>query len=235
MGWSFFGNYNKPGKGVSKDEPKKKGLMLFFTIFYRKFWKLLQLSALFTLFCIPVVTIGPATAALTYVVRNYSKEQHSWVFSDFMEQFKLNFKQGLLFGILDIVIYCILIFCYFFYRRQSGILSGFAAFIVFMTIIYTMMRFYIYPMIVTFKLKASAIYKNAFIFATTNFFKNLYIIILCLIYLSICFYIIFLIVRVDILALIILPFFTSAFIGLLISVYTYPILKKHMIDPQESD
>jgi uncharacterized membrane protein YesL len=235
MGWLFFGNYNKPGKGVSKDEPKKKGLMLFFSIFYRKFWKLLQLSALFTFFCIPVVTIGPATAALSFVVRNYSKEEHSWVFSDFFEQFVLNFKQGFLFGILDIVIYFALIFSYFFYSQLRGFLSIFAVFIVLITIIFTMMRFYIYPMIVTFKLNSFAIYKNAFIFAAANFFKNLYVIFLCLIYLTICYCIALFLVRIDILALIVLPFFTSAFIGLLVSVYAYPILKKHMIDPQESD
>lgn len=233
MAWSFFGNYNKPGKGVEKDEPRKKGLMLFFTVFQRKFWKMLQLSMLYTLFCIPIITIGPATAALTFVVRNYSREQHSWHFSDFMEQFKLNFKQGLLFGIIDMVIYFSLIFSFLFYWRQRGFISIFAAFVVLMIIIFTMMRFYIYPMIVTFKLKASAIFKNAFIFATINFFKNLYVMILCIIYLAICYRIALYIIKFDVYALIILPFFTSAFIGLLVSVYSYPVLKKYMIDPQE--
>lgn len=36
--WEFSaGGYDKPGKGVDKNEPKKKGFFLFFDIVIRKF------------------------------------------------------------------------------------------------------------------------------------------------------------------------------------------------------
>ncbi len=44
MGFLGFGNYSKPGPGVSKDEPKKTGLPLYFEIFIKRFWKFITLN-----------------------------------------------------------------------------------------------------------------------------------------------------------------------------------------------
>ena len=43
----LFGNYDKPGPGVSKDEPPKAAPIRFFEIFARKFSKLVQLNLIF--------------------------------------------------------------------------------------------------------------------------------------------------------------------------------------------
>lgn len=53
----FNPNYSKPGPGVSKDEPKKKGLARFYQIFIRKFWDLIKLNFLYTLTLIPTFAI----------------------------------------------------------------------------------------------------------------------------------------------------------------------------------
>lgn len=45
----FGGGYDKPGKGVDKNEPKKKGFFLFFDILIRKFTKFLGLNCLYTM------------------------------------------------------------------------------------------------------------------------------------------------------------------------------------------
>lgn len=45
----IFGGYMKPGKGVDKNEPKKKGFFLFFEIIIRKFTKFLGLNCLYTI------------------------------------------------------------------------------------------------------------------------------------------------------------------------------------------
>ena len=44
----FGGGYMKPGKGVDKNEPKKKGFFLFFDIIIRKFTKFLGANCLYT-------------------------------------------------------------------------------------------------------------------------------------------------------------------------------------------
>ena len=40
----LFGNYDKPGPGVDKDEPKKAAPVRFFEILWRKLSKLVQLN-----------------------------------------------------------------------------------------------------------------------------------------------------------------------------------------------
>lgn len=50
-------DYTTPGKGVSKDEPKKKGVALFWDILSRKFWKMVSLNLLYILFSIPALII----------------------------------------------------------------------------------------------------------------------------------------------------------------------------------
>ena len=56
---NFFGlfNYNKPGKGVRKDEPAKTGAALFFDIFLLRFWKLIQLNLAYILCSLPAIGI----------------------------------------------------------------------------------------------------------------------------------------------------------------------------------
>ena len=50
----FGGGFTKPGPGIDKNAPKKKGIFLYFEIFFRKFWKLMQLNMIYFLFCLPL-------------------------------------------------------------------------------------------------------------------------------------------------------------------------------------
>lgn len=45
----FGGGYDKPGKGVDKDEPKKKGFFLFFDVIIHKFSKFLGANCLYSM------------------------------------------------------------------------------------------------------------------------------------------------------------------------------------------
>lgn len=53
----FNNNYSKPGPGIYKDTPKKKGLALFYELFFRKFWKLVQLNLLYIVTLIPTFAV----------------------------------------------------------------------------------------------------------------------------------------------------------------------------------
>lgn len=70
----FGGGYNKPGKGVDKNEPKKKGFFLFFEIVIRKFTKFLGLNCLYTMtsiiWIILLYLFGGIILANTNVVEN---------------------------------------------------------------------------------------------------------------------------------------------------------------------
>lgn len=49
----FNPNYDKPGKGVRKDEPEKKGAALYWELFSRKWRSYITLNILYVLTCIP--------------------------------------------------------------------------------------------------------------------------------------------------------------------------------------
>lgn len=53
----FGGNYSKPGPGVYKNAPEKKGLNLFYEILFRKFWKLAQLNIMYIVTLLPTFAV----------------------------------------------------------------------------------------------------------------------------------------------------------------------------------
>ena len=78
----LFNSYTKEGKGIDKKPDNRLRIVVFFDIYIRKFWNLILLNILYLLFCIPIVTIGPATAAMTKILRNYAREEHAFIWSD---------------------------------------------------------------------------------------------------------------------------------------------------------
>lgn len=53
----LFFNFDKPGPGVDKDAPRKKGIFLYFELFFRKFWLLIKVNMLYFLVSLPVMAI----------------------------------------------------------------------------------------------------------------------------------------------------------------------------------
>ena len=77
----LFGNYDKPGRGVPKAPVEKKGWVKCIEVYGRRVWQLMGLNLLFLLSIIPVVTIGPAIAAMTKVCRNWSQERNAFLWA----------------------------------------------------------------------------------------------------------------------------------------------------------
>ena len=101
---------NTAGPGVPKNAPRKKPFFRFWELFANKFWDFFKINLIYFLFCIPIVTIGPATAAMTALMRNIYLERPQFYFHDFVKEFKKNFKQALIVGILDILVTAVFVF-----------------------------------------------------------------------------------------------------------------------------
>lgn len=181
------------------------------------------------LLVISAVLYGPATMGATYIYRNFTREEHAWT-SDFFSRGLKNFKQGLFFGILDIVMVCVL---------SMGILggasggSGFAPYLsviikilsVFALVYYLFMRTYMYIMAVTFDLSVFAIIKNAMIFVIVGFLRNIWATLVSIIAFLICF------MSIPLMSLITIPFIFYSFTGFASVFICYPIIKKYLIVP----
>ena len=186
----FSNNYESAGAGIAKDAPRKKGLALFFDIFFRKFWLMIGLNMLFFLFTIPlwatlpamyyisdprislavvilllivfVVNLGPAIAGVTKVIRLFLLERHSFIARDFFSGYKQNFGKAAIVGIIDVV----------------AVLSAFAGYNVYpgMAVLYDNKIFYV-PLVITFSIAIVILMMNYYIFlmltATDLSLKNL--------------------------------------------------------------
>lgn len=232
----FFGlfNYDKPGPGVDKNAPKKKSFVVFFEILGRKFWKLILVNLLYVLFSLPVVTGGLANVGMTYITRNFARQKHAFVWGDFIDTIRKNWKQALPVGIINTVVTLLLAFNIYWYYCGEGTLSlALMALSLALFIIFSFMKYYIYIMMVTFSLNIRQLYKNSMIFAAMAGIKaNLIISLTCLL----CYAIAFLLLMTNfpigiVVVLFVYVLIFPAFRSLLIQYCVFPVIRKNMIEP----
>lgn len=233
----FFGlfNYEKEGPGISKDAPKKKSFIVFFETFFRNFWKFITINLVYFIISIPLITSGLANAGLTNVTRNIARDKHSFGLSDFFETVKKNWKQSLIAGIINIIITVFLVFsASFYYHNSNGLLNtiglGVSLCIAF---IFLVMNFYIWTMIITFKLSLKQIYRNSFKFVFINMKMNLLCGIILLAVYALYITVFMLIPNYFVLTIELMLILCTlpAFRFLLIQFCTFPSIKKYIIDP----
>lgn len=252
----FNFNYNKPGPGVNKNEPKKKPFFLFWTLFYRKFFNLIKLNLLF---CIPVaiaifliyslsgvlpsllifsplILISPFIAGLTIVTRNYVREEHAFILSDFVDAFKHNWTAFLINGIVCYAAYIILSISISYYWANVSVNSLFfipLSICIGIAILFVFAQYYIPVMIVTFNLNFIQIYKNAFIFSILGLWRNL-LLTLILAAISFVLWILILLMPLTlILSLLFALILLFSFYMFLINFTVYPLIDKMMIQPYQ--
>ena len=176
----FSNMYTKEGKGVEKNAPQKNAFFTFFEYYGRHFSKLITGNMLFTIVSFPIFTLGLAQAGLTYICRSAARDQHCFAADDFFDTIKKNWKQALLSGIIDIIIFAILgfdiVYAYSAMAESMTFLNqAYFGISVVLTLIYWFSTFYRPFMIITFKMKLSEIFKNSFIFAMSSLGTNLVI------------------------------------------------------------
>ena len=274
----FFGlfDYNKPGKGVNKGEPQKKGIARFFELFFRKFWNYLKLNLLYGVTCIPAfvyyvlvvswlfgdfamnASLGekeavtgflmlsavfalaiiifcagsPFITGYTYILRNYVREEHAWLVSDFFEQTKKNFKQGIAAFFIDIVVMTLFLINLRFYIMMSGmgiVYVALGAVFAVIFVLYLMMHSYLWTMMVTFSLKLKQLYKNALLLSILALPRSLGGIIVR----GAIFGILFFAFIPPAIAFLLCVFIMISALGLINQMFAYPVIKKFMLDKIE--
>ncbi len=231
----FGNNYLKSGPGIAKDAPKKKPFFHFWELYFRKFWKLLQLNIITVLFCLPVVTIGPALAGMTKVLRNYVLEKNSFIFHDFWKGFSQNWKKSLPVGLIDILLIISAISAVNVYpamaeNAQSGGWIWYAFCIISISVTFTVliMNFYIFPMIIATDLSFKNCIKNSFFLTCVALKKNL-ITLLCVA--AVMAVLVLTLLLNPYFLLLLIPLWAVSFIGFITMFNSYPIIQKYVINP----
>ena len=186
-------------------------------------WVLLGISALF------IFTFGLANVGAAYCVRGYNRGDPVFLMSDFFGAIKRNWKQGMVVGIIDLIISFLLIYDYMFWQNQPGFFNAILMyFALFLIVLYFMMRFYIYTLIVTFDLKISKIFKNSLLMAFLGFKRNFLALIGIIAVLVISIWLLTVYIPVGIM----LPLILTIGLLMFIAGYaSYPVIKKYMILP----
>lgn len=233
----FFGlfNYEKLGPGVDKREPQKKDFVVFFELYFRKFWKLILANLLYVLVALPVVTVGLANAGLTYITRNFARQKHAFIPEDFFDTIRKNWKQALPAGIINLLVTALLLFdMYFFFSWKQGgwMASVFLAISACVYVIFTVMKYYLYMMMITFKLKLKQLYKNSFILVGAALGRNALISLVLLLFYAAGVALLFAnFVIGSVIVLFVYLLLFPAFRSFLIQFTIFPVIKKYMIDP----
>lgn len=117
----LFNSYLKEGPGIEKDAPVRRGPALFFEILVREAWGLVKLNLLFALFCLPVVTIGPALGGMTTVTMKMVRDKNSYVWRDFWDAFRKDFLRFFLLGLLGVLLLAVLLLTLLVYLPRIGL------------------------------------------------------------------------------------------------------------------
>ncbi|HCW53043.1 MAG TPA: hypothetical protein DG753_04725 [Clostridium sp.] len=217
-------NYSKPGPGIDRNAPKKTGIPLFVEIFIREFTTLLKLNFIFLIYCIPIITIGPAIAGMTNVTLKMVRDEPSDYIYDFKEGFKKNFKQGLVLGTIGVLTAIIIGCAFLFYLQLKGIAFYSMMFVVISAgILFYMGFMYMFPMAVSINLTIRAIIKNSFILAIVSFKNSFITVVLCGV--AITLGILFRFITIPV----ILMFFSFSFSSFITSFCSWNLIEKNII------
>lgn len=127
------------------------------------------LNMMYLIFCIPVITIGPATAALYQVTLREVRKEHGYLVRKFFQHFREMFLQGisafLLFaGVLTAAAYALA-----FWHTFSTFVGTVAFMLTFMLTIAVLCAFiYVFPLMARFQNRFLQTVKNSFLFAAAN-------------------------------------------------------------------
>lgn len=116
------------------------------------------------LFLVPCIAItGPATAGVSYVTRNWSRDEHAFIWSDFIDALKENWKQSLPVSLITGLAPLIAYMCWTFYGEMAQTQTFMMVpqmLTLMIVILWALCVTYIHPMIVSYELGLKGIFKN---------------------------------------------------------------------------
>lgn len=143
---------------------------------------LLFVSLLWLIPCIAIT--GPVQAGMAYVTRNWARDEHAFVWSDFKDAVKDNWKQGLMASAITSVAPFTMLLCWQFYSRLA---AGNMLFLVpqmlslTLGFIWMLSLTFLYPMMVTYDMKFGQLVRNCLLLSVGRLPHTIGIRVLCLV------------------------------------------------------
>jgi len=123
----------------------------------------------FCLLMIPCLLItGPVQAGLAYITRNWARDEHAFIWSDFKDAVKENWKYGLGISAITAVMPMVIYTCFTFYgdlTKQSALYIVPQMITVTLGILWMLGTTFMYPIMVSYKVKFKGVLKNSMMLA----------------------------------------------------------------------
>ena len=124
------------------------------------------------LLLVPCITItGPFTSGVCYVTRNWARDEHAFIWSDFKDAVKENWKQSIVISFITSLVPLMLYVCWNFY----GSMANDNAFMVVPQVLTMMIGLmwclgvtYFHPLIVSYKLRMRDVIRNGLLLAVAR-------------------------------------------------------------------
>ena len=151
----FFGlfDYSKEGPGVKKNAPQKNRFIVFFELFFAKFWKLILVNLIFVLGLVPLLVLsgglilllaqmgaanhltvilalaplalsGPVISGITRLTRDFVRSEPVFLWSDFLTTVKSNWKTALVLSVISYLFAALMSVALPFYYAATQVKGG---------------------------------------------------------------------------------------------------------------
>lgn len=152
--------------------------MKFFSIdsplyrFLCRLWDIIQINFFWMVCSIPIITMGVSTAAAFKVCLHMVDEEEGYIYKEFFQGFKENWKQGTVLEILTLFcMYVVYLDMQLFYAVEGNpvgflIVAVLSGFVFFLCLIYA------FPLIARYKNTLRATIKNSFTISRKYFFRT---------------------------------------------------------------
>ena len=130
--------------------------------FIAKIFDLVILNLIFIISCVPIITIGASTSALSYVTLKMVRGEDPYIWRNFWKSFRQNFKQGTLVWIFSILIFIFLGMDFYIINSQNTSLFAVVRILLWIVCAVALSVFlYVFPVISHFVCTTKQALKNA--------------------------------------------------------------------------
>ena len=158
---SYADLYKEAGQDVSFDEEQYNELKTS-EFDYSGYTRSILLTML--LWLVPCIAItGPFTAGLSYVTRNWARDEHAFIWTDFKDAVKANWKQALVLSAITSILPLAAYVGWEFYgqmAQSNRIMMIPQVLVVLMALIWALSITYMHPLVVTYELKMKDVIRN---------------------------------------------------------------------------
>jgi uncharacterized membrane protein YesL len=146
-----------------------------------KFADIMFLNVITLICCIPIITIGPATTAMHYVLLKMFRNECDGIIKNYFKSFKENFKQGIFLGLIYTVIAVILFVDVWYMLNVEEIYLIFEIIIVVACVLVLFSYVWVYPLQCRYENPIPMTIKNSFKVGLLNLGNTIMMILISLI------------------------------------------------------